>query len=288
MIPHCVKCPPRAEGGTNLKRNGSFYRACDSRRIQRYFCKSCGASPSDAINSRWFRLKKRRLHEALREHFASLGAIRRGAKRFKVNRKTMARKLVLLGEEAEERLRAENGVHPKARVIEFDDLETFEHTKCKPLSVTLAVQSRTRRILWIDVSRMPAKGLLVEKAKKYGPRVDERAHGRDRLFSTIRDWVHPEAQIKSDQNPHYTADVKRHFPLARHAAFKGRRGTNVGGGELKTGAFDPLFSLNHTCASLRMSVTRLLRKTWYTTKRSDRLRAHLFLYALYHNANLAK
>jgi hypothetical protein len=201
----------------------------------------------------------------------------------------MARKLELLGFEAEERLREQNLGHERARVVEFDDLETFEVTKCKPLSVTLAVQARTRRILGLEISRMPAKGLLVEKARrKYGPRVDERAIGRDRLFSSIKDLVHPEAVFKSDQNPFYPADVKRHFPLARHVTYKGRRGTNVGGGEIKEGVFDPLFSLNHTCASLRMNVTRLLRKTWYTTKRPDRLRAHLFLYAAYHNENLGK
>ena len=288
MTPSCKPCLSRGLSGSNLNRHGFFFRTSDSRYIQRYYCKTCGSAPSDASQSRWFRAKKRRYHEAMREHFASLGSIRRGARKFKVNRKTMARKLVLLGLEAQERLQAQNAAAAKARVIEFDDLETFEHSKCKPLSVTLAVQARTRRILWMEVSRMPAKGLLVEKAKKYGPRVDERALGRDRLFQRIKDWVDPEALIKSDQNPHYIADVKRHFPAAHHVAYKGRRGSNTGGGELKKGVFDPIFSLNHTCASLRMNVTRLLRKTWYTSKRSDRLHAHLFLYAIYHNAHLGQ
>ncbi len=140
----------------------------------------------------------------------------------------------------------------------------------------------------LEVSTMPARGLLVERAKKYGPREDRRAEGRKRLFTAIRPFVHPEAMIKSDSNPHYPADVKRHFPSAHHVTYLSRKGSNTGGGELKQGGFDPLFSLNHTCASLRMNVTRLLRKTWYTTKRADRLRDHLLLYAVYHNAHLEK
>jgi hypothetical protein len=262
-------------------------RTGDSRRIQRFRCKTCKATRSTATGSRWFRQKKRRLHEQLREHFSSLGSIRRGARKFKVNRKTIAHKLVLLGLEAETLLREQNAGRDLVRVVEFDDLETFEHTKCKPISVTLAVQARTRRILGLEVSRMPAKGLLVEKAKKYGHRADERAQGRERLFSELKPLLHPQAMVKSDSNPHYPKDVKRHFPEAHHVTYKGRRGSNTGGGELKEGGFDPLFSLNHTCASLRMNITRLLRKTWYTTKRPDRLRANLLLYAVYHNSYLS-
>jgi hypothetical protein len=254
--------------------------------VQRYRCRRCKRTCSTATFSRWFRHKKRRHHEALRKHFASLGGLRRGAHNLKLNRKTVARKLVLLGFEAEESVRAKNLLHEKARVIEFDDLETFEHSKCKPLSVTIAVQGRTRRILGLEVSSMPAKGLLVEKAKKYGYRHDGRQAARGRLLLSLRDLVAEDGVIKSDANPSYPSLVEEHFPRARHVTFLSRRGSLSGGGELKRGGFDPLFSLNHTCASFRMNVTRLLRKTWYTTKRADRLRAHLFLYADFHNTRL--
>ena len=284
---HCPKCSFHGELGKDFNRNGSYFRTGDSRKVPRYFHKGCGGSPSAATGKRWFRAKKRRYNETLRRHFASLGSIRRGAYNLKLNRKTIARKLVLLGEEAEERVRLANLKHEKVRVVEFDDLETFEHSKCKPLSVTLAVQSRSRRILGFKVSSMPAKGLLVKKAfKKYGPRKDGRRKARERLFKDLRPLVHEEAQFRSDSHPHYPRVVKKYFPKASHVTFKSRRGSLGGGGELKEGGFDPLFSLNHTCASFRMNVTRLLRKTWYTTKRADRLTAHLWLYADFHNTKL--
>ena len=192
-----------------------------------------------------------------------------------------------LGFEAEAKLRIENLNLPKVRVLEFDDMETFEHTKCKPLSITLAVQKRTRRILGLEVSSMPAKGLLAEKArKKYGPRFDGRSIARRELFRQLEPVVHENALIKSDQNPHYPGDVARFFPKARHVQFQGRRPASTGLGEIKKGRFDPLFSLNHTCAMFRANVSRLARKTWVTTKRMDRLRAHLFIYADYHNQHL--
>jgi hypothetical protein len=178
---------------------------------------------------------------------------------------------------------------PKAKIIEFDDLETFEHTKCKPLSVTLAVEYKTRRILSLEVSRMSSNGKLAAKSRAlYGKRKDERRIGRKRLLTSLKGLVAEDALIKSDQNPYYARDVKRYFPKATHQRFKGRRGSSTGQGELKKGKFDPLFSLNHTCAMLRANVNRLFRKTWCTTKRADRLYAHLILYAHFHNTMLIK
>ncbi len=88
--------------------------------------------------------------------------------------------------------------------IQFDDLETAEHTKCKPLSVTLAVRNKSREIQDFQVKRMPAKGLLSKIARrKYGIRKDERPDGWNQLFKNLKPLLHPEALCESDENPHY-------------------------------------------------------------------------------------
>lgn len=134
MIPKtCLECRSRRIGGSNFVRFGFFYRTSDSRWIQRYRCNGCKATCSNATFQRWFRQKKRLKNAQLRKHFASCGTIRRAAINFHLNRKTVARKLVELGFEAEANLRIRHHLRKKCRVIEFDDLETFEHTKCKPL-----------------------------------------------------------------------------------------------------------------------------------------------------------
>jgi hypothetical protein len=200
----------------------------------------------------------------------------------------VVRKFLFLSRKAHFEFAKSNLLRPKAHCIEFDDLEAIEHTKFKPVSITLAVEFKSRRILGLEVSQMPAKGLLARKAReKYGYRADERAGGRDRLFRSLKKLVTEDVQIKSDSNPHYPPDVKRHFPKAEHKVFLGKRGSIGGQGELKKIKFDPLFSLNHTCAKLRADINRLFRRTWCTTKRRDRLYAHLVLYANYHNQHLA-
>jgi hypothetical protein len=168
--------------------------------------------------------------------------------------------------------------------IQFDDLETFEHSKLKPLSVALAVDPVNRKILAIQVSQMPSKGPLARKSiKKYGPRKDLRKHGWNRMFKSLIPLVAQDAEFLSDQNPHYPAVLKKHFPLARHEVTPGGRGAVTGQGELKKLAFDPLFALNHTCAMLRANLSRLIRRTWCTTKTIRGLEDHLAIYVDYHN-----
>ena len=109
----------------------------------------------------------------------------------------------------------------------------------------MAVESKTRHILGFRVAKMAAKGLIAEKSrKKYGKRIDERAWKRKSLFKDLRSLVAESALIKSDENPHYLKTVQTYFPKAQHKTYKGRRGCVVGQGELKSGGFDPLFSLN--------------------------------------------
>jgi hypothetical protein len=205
----------------------------------------------------------------------------------KLNRKTIVRKFLFLGGLAQMLFQEINAQLPQTKEMEFDDLETFEHTKCKPLSVTLAVEFRTRRILGFQVSQMPAKGLLAAiSRKKYGLRPDHRGAGREKLFTQIKDLLAPNAKIKSDKNPHYPKAVEKHFPDCTHQTFKGRRACVTGQGELKRGGFDPLFSLNHTCAKMRADLNRLIRKTWCTTKKPERLELHIALFTLRHNLQI--
>jgi hypothetical protein len=172
------------------------------------------------------------------------------------------------------------------KTLQFDDLETSEHSKCKPISVTLAVEPKTRKILHFQVSRMPAKGpLSVIAQKKYGYRKDERPFGWDQFFLKLKAsaLIAPDARLVSDENPHYPKYVKRHFKHAKHETTPGARGCVSGQGELKRLSFDPLFSLNHTCAMLRANMNRLFRRTWCTTKTKQGLIDHLSIYVRFHN-----
>jgi hypothetical protein len=176
----------------------------------------------------------------------------------------------------------------KAKNIEFDELETFEHTKCKPLSVPIVVESKTRRILSFDVVPMPAKGPLAEIARgKYGLRSDGRREGRKFVFNTSAFLVAEDAVVKMDKNPFYKSEILRELSLKlRIETYKGRKSAATGQGELKKIKFDPLFSINHTCAMMRANINRLFRKTWCTTKKLESLFLHIAIYAYFHNQRL--
>lgn len=269
---------------TEAVRRGHYFRSSDRAFVQRYQCRCCSRSFSEASLGPCYRQKKRQLNGMIIQLLCGGFSQRRSAMVLRINRKTVVRTFCLLGQLAEQSLVAFNLQRPRVEHMQFDDLETFEHSKLKPLSVTMAVEHRTRRILGFQVSEMPAKGLLTRQAlKKYGKRKDGRAKARRMLFQQMKPILVENAVISSDQNPHYTQDVARYFPGCSHEVFKGRRGCVVGQGELKGGGYDPLFSLNHTYAMLRANINRLFRRTWCTTKKRERLGYHIALYSMYHN-----
>lgn len=232
-------------------------------------------------------LKKRHIGRKILASLLAGVSQRETARMLRINRKTVVRYFRFFHSDAKLKLMEWNRHFEPAHEVEFDDLETFEHTKMKPLSVSLMVEYKTRRILGFEVSQMPAKGRLAQKSiKKYGPRPDHRSRGRKKLFSEMREFIQEGAIIRSDSNPHYPQDVAEYFPRSRHDTVLSRRGAVTGQGELKKQVWDPIFSLNHTCAMLRYHLSRLIRQTWNTTKKPDQLAGHLALYALEHNRRL--
>ena len=207
------------------------------------------------------------------------------ARKLSLNPKTIDRYLPILANLARVK---NNSTLNKSTVqsIEFDEMETFEHTKCKPISIFIAVEDKKRTILLLKACSMPAKGRLSKIAlKKYGPRLDER---KETLRQSLRKLsVNQNIELlKSDQCPRYPVAVRDFFPDAAHLRFKGRRGCVVGQGELKRGGWDPIFTLNQTAAMIRDFTKRLTRRTWCTTKRIDRLQDLLDIYQFNFNQRL--
>jgi hypothetical protein len=171
--------------------------------------------------------------------------------------------------------------------LQFDELESAEHTKCKPLSIAIAVNPETRAILGFSVKSMPAKGKLAKIArKKYGYRKDERTQGINQVLKKVAPYLKDGGTILSDSNPIYPKPIKRILPTIKHQTVIGGRGSIGGQGELKKLVFDPLFSLNHVAAMIRANVNRMLRRTWCISKTIIGLKRHLTLYQWFHNRYL--
>jgi len=284
-------CPsPTCAAPDSIIRDGSFWRKDDSKLVQRFRCRSCGHRFSSATFSENYRQKKRRINAPLLRHLASGMSLRRCAILLNVNPKTTARKLPLLAKCC--RKKNERKLSKlKGRVfnIQIDDLITKENSKLKPLSVSLAVDEDRRRILAVEVSKIPSFGHLSKIAlKKYGKREDEHFQGLTRLFQKISPIVSAEVVVKSDEHQRYPGFVSSYLPRAKHLTFPSERACVAGQGELKKVAFDPLFIVNHTCAMLRANVNRLIRKTWCTTKDPRRLEDHLEVFVYFYNEVLLR
>jgi transposase-like protein len=271
---------------TFCKKDGHYLRKDDSRKIQRFQCQHCQKKFSASTHTLEWKQKKRRVNNLLFQVLASGVSMRRSALILRIHRTTVERKLLYLAKKS-------RGMHQdlltkigmdKTKHLQFDDLITTEHTKLKPLSVSLAVDAKRRLILGTVVSQIPAFGHLAALSrKKYGKRISTHKDGLYKLLEQVAPFVLREAKIESDEHHLYAQAVQRFFPHSTYYQYKGGRGAIVGQGELKKLRSDPLFMLNHTCAMLRANINRLIRKTWCTTKDPKRLQDHLDIYVAFHN-----
>ena len=278
------QCPGCPGNGRQIASNGSYFRKNDSRRIRRFVCRACGLYFSSATFSPNYRQKKRRINHAIAPLMCSLVSQRRMALSLKVSRTTIARKLKFLAGQIRLRQRQQRPPDHLGTAIQFDDLETFEHTKCKPLTVTVVIDADRQSILGCCVAPIAAKGRLAAVSRqKYGPRTDTSRIQRDALLAALKSQIAPTAVFRTDGHGHYSTLIRRHYPQATHHQHIRRDHSISGQGVLKKKVFDPLFGINQVHAMLRANINRLIRKTWCTTKRMDALADHLVLYMDYHN-----
>ncbi|WP_198296012.1 hypothetical protein [Bacteriovorax sp. Seq25_V] len=112
--------------------------------------------------------KKRRINRRLFLDLATNNTMRSCARKYKVNYKTIYNRINYFAIKA----RKNNNKFlkklekSKVQAMQFDDLITVEHTKMKPLTITIAVDRKRRYILAAEVSRIPAFGLLAEKSRR--------------------------------------------------------------------------------------------------------------------------
>lgn len=268
----------------NGYRNGVYQRSSDGQTIRRFRCKTCNKSFSSATRSPLKWQKKRHINHTLMVIVSHRCSLSGAAQILKVNPKTVAKKLSFLGEVCRKRLEKDRAQYSEIEHVQFDELQTIEHTKCKPLSVAVAVAKKERKILGFHVSKMPATGHLANiSRKKYGKRPDERAKGMHQLFDELSRLLRPTTTFSSDECLFYNGVLRRYFPQANYTQHKGKKSCVAGQGELKKAVFDPIFTVNHTFAMMRDGISRLTRRTWNTTKKIQGLIDHLNIYVWMHN-----
>lgn len=267
-------------------KDGFYYRRDDCRFIQRFKCKICFRKYSTTTFSIEKYQKKRRINYELRSLLSSGMSMRACAYHLKVSQKTIERKLIYLAKKARKKqldfldILKQNPVQH----VQFDDLISSIHTKLKPVSVSVVIDSKNYTVLGAEVAEIPAFGKLAKiSRKKYGRRQNLHPVVLKNLLSNIQEVIDPNASIKTDEHKQYPIIIKDLFPKARHQVFKSIPASVAGMGELKTKKYDPLFAINHTLASFRYGVDRFIRRTWCTSKSQAHLQMHIDIFIDYYN-----
>lgn len=248
--------------------------------VPKYLCKTCKKYFSTSTFKEDKGQHRPELNQELFKLLVSGVSQRRAAKITGCSKRTVDKKLKYLALQSEKQhFEATKNKTFETSCIQVDELETYEHTKCKPLSVAIAVRHKTGEILGMEVGKMPAKGTLASiGATRYGWTTDERPRVFNRLMLRIRPIVKSTITFKSDSHSSYSKWITAHFP---HATMEKFVRPKLPAGSKKP--FDPLFKVNNTCAKLRNDLARLGRKTWCSTKSQRSLQNHLWLYIAWNN-----
>lgn len=284
-------CPQNECKSKNIIKHGFFKRKHDYKRIQRFKCKECGKAFSRSTFSHNYYLKKPFLNQPILIHLGESMGIRKISRTLHVNKSTVLHRLKLLGKFCERRNNELLG-NATFSDIQFDELITCEHTKCKPITVGAVVCAESRKILGAKASPIPATGILSEKAvKKYGIRKSKKTYGIRALFRRVAPMLNSEFTITTDMDYTYPGQIHKVFHQEEALSFEhiphyAREARSHGQGELKRGARDPLFVINHTFAMMRDHISRLVRRSWCISKKLKNLQYHLEIYCYYHNRYL--
>jgi len=286
-IPHCPnpECE-YAKGGSArfFHRHGHFVTKWNAQPVSRYRCRGCRRSFSTHTFRKTYRQKKPFLNEPIFLWYASATTQRRIARVMQINRKTVVRKFLFmagLAKTAQERAVWQAPL--QTTTFQFDEMESFEHTRLKPLSIAVLLCGTTRKLLDIRVGSMPMRGVLSGVAiKKYGDRKDERPKLREAVFRKLGAALNRPCTMTTDSHLAYPRLIKTFLPKARHlAVIRPKIPKRLG--LPRPNPDDPLFAINHTAAKIRHDLSRMARKVWVTTKKAERLQLHLDLYVAFHN-----
>ena len=300
-------------------KKGYFVTKWNDQKVPRYICKTCKTTFSTHTFRNTYKQKKPYLNEKVRRSLSEANTIRGVARELEINKNTVLKKLVFLGEVSKETCE-ENWNKPENKVtqVQFDELETSHRTQCLPLTIALAVDPESGNILTAHVEIKPCQNNLADFSRiKYGVRPNNREIAVRALLKDIKKMVVSEKnlEISSDKAVEYRDWVKEELPLAKHSTFSGTDlkkrerelddcgfdvltfSENISNKKLwvkrrKNGktvvkAFDPLFHINQKCALLRARLSRLKKRFWGFTQKIENLEHHLWLFiALSNNYKL--
>lgn len=272
-------------------RDGTYPRALDGRRVQRFRCRRCRRRFSSQTFRLDYCLKKPRVNELVLACLVSKVTHRQTARILRIDRKTVHRRLSLYGPAMR---RWHLGLLRLARKrgglrgsFSLDELETYEHDRrLKPLTVPVLIHRATRFLVHVETADLPARGSLrpTDAARKTaqenrgGRRISGSKQAVESCIAALKvcHAPHQFLQLVVDQKKSYPPIIRRHFGNRISALIRESSKT-------KRNTLNPMFPMNHMLAMLRDQISRLVRRTWAASKRQSALRDHLWTFLAWRN-----
>lgn len=241
---------------------GSYVTKHDRQQVPRYQCKTCRKTFGSRRFSTTAGQHKPGVNDQLAKLLSSGVTFRRCAILLKIARLTVSRKFKFMARAARQaHLDFLAAGKLKSGYVQFDEMETYERTKLKPISIALAVRARTGQIISARVAAMNCHGRMAGVSQRlYGNRFDTRERACRNVLKAVKSVAKELVTVATDGKLAYAPLIRQEIPGSSHKVV-------VGGRKRVPGAPDPLFRLNHTCAKIRADLSRMARKTWATTKR---------------------
>lgn len=263
----CPKCQ-----SDQINKKGWLKNKKSNYKIRQYICKSCKYRFSKNSIKPTKLQKKPYLNKKIMELYCEGNTLRGISRLLKCSYQTVVRKWRFMAQNAKTRhMKALNKKEIVTKYIQFDEMESFEHTREKPLGIQLSIRPKTGQILSAKVCRIPIKALTLSPRKKaeYKKSVDRETSFKKMLYETNR-CLHKGYSVVSCDGSYQC--IKMAKIMCPNSLI-----------ETHVNDYAGMWRLNHTCAKLRHHLSRLKRKTWATTKKMEYLQMHLDLFIAYQN-----
>lgn len=287
---------------------GKIYLKLDRKYIQRYRCKTCKKS---FINKdRLERNPKEKMYSSRKEiaEMYCMGmSLRDLSKKMNITRKTIDRKIELITEEINKKYKDFetfnfNSHHEENEdrrpIIVFDEMESYEHTKLKPLSISIAYDVINKKIIDIQVATFFPKGRFIstlhkkphlrikyELAKRY--REDNRNEQMTKVLESVKNYI-----AHNKHKPLFITDGRAVYKTLLKEVFRNQNFVHeviISKEMIENFVQTSKYGMNQVnirekasfdalCATMRSKLSRLRRDSFIHTKKVNNLYNTLLLF----------
>ena len=243
-------------------------------KTQRYQCKSCNKTFTKRTGTINYRKRKQHLREQITARYCEKQSLRGLARTMPASYNTIVKYFRENAEIARKANKKRLGKGLITSYVQFDQLESYEHSRKKPVGIQISIRWKTGEIVSAKVGYIPIRALTISKqqSKEWNIKARKSQHTLAMILETKKALNKNGATISCDRE-------RKQVSLLKDFCHEDFISLQPSSQENK--------KIDRAFRRLRNDVSRLNRKTICTTKDITRLQDHLDLYTDYHNVKRA-